>query len=152
MDESLLTKKYDLVKLNVAGSTQISSRTAAVIAKLELTPTDGKPVIVVLTAKARVASKLISIVEIAKRELAAKGRSCFQYNVLVSEMTEIERSPRRTTAMAAGHNSKQAGSDSDEAFETMGAYNETGLKKRQVPVMTIYLSTVSVKELKTEFG
>ena len=146
-NEALLSQKCNLVKLSVAGSTQISTRTATVIAKLSPASDDGKPVIVVLTAKARVASKLISIVEIAKRELAAKAQNFFQYNALMSEMTEIERVANNATDGPIPDTS-----DLDEAFETMGAQDETGLKKRLVPIIRIYLSTVSVKELKNAFG
>ena len=151
-DESVLLQQYDVVKLNVFGSTQISKRAAAVIGELEASPNNDKSVIIVLTARAKAASKLISIVEIAKRELIAKDKLCFQYNALTSEMTEIERKPKTATNGAAPNISFEDESDSEEAFETMGARNETGAKKRLVPVMTTYLCATSVKELKSEYG
>ena len=152
-DETLLTQKYNLVKLNVISSTQISNRTSAVAAKLGTASVEGKPVIVVLSAKSKAANKLVSIVEIAKRELAAQGTNCFQYNVLTSEMTEIKRNARESSDVATEDAARPInGSDSEAAFETMGTRDEIGSTKRLVPVITTYLCTTSVKELRTAYG
>jgi hypothetical protein len=152
IDETTLSQKYNLVKFNVISSTQISSRTAAIIAKLEVNENDGKPTLVALSTKARTATKLISIVEIAKRELAAKGRKCFQYNALSSEMIEMERNSKSGTTGAKQSATKEGGSESEDAFEAMGAPRESGTKKRLIPVMTTYLCAASVKELKNVYG
>ena len=152
IDESALAQKYNVITLSVTSSTQISSRAVAVIEKLQSTSNGDKPDVFVLQSKARTASKLISIVEIAKRELAKKGHKCFQYNALSSEMIEIEREPKRganeSKDGAAGPNE----SESDDAFETMGAEPKTGTKKRLIPALTTYLCATSVKELKNAYG
>lgn len=150
VDEAALSQKYNIVKLSVIGSTQISNRVTAVIAQLEATNANGKPALVCLTSKARTASKLISIVEIAKRDLAAKGINCFQYNALSSELIEIEREPKKAVNGARQTSTKENESDSDDAFQTMGAL-QSGVKKRNIPVMTTYLSASSVKELKNAY-
>lgn len=152
VDETTLLHKYNLVKHNIISSTQISSRTASIIAKLEAHQNDEKPTLVVLSTKARTGSKLISIVEIAKRDLAAKGRKCFQYNALSSVMTDVDRNSEKITNGAKQSATIEDGSEDDEAFETMGASQKTGIKKRLVPVMTIYLCPVSVMELKNAYG
>ncbi|EME44376.1 hypothetical protein DOTSEDRAFT_24430 [Dothistroma septosporum NZE10] len=159
LDESSLQAKYDLVKLSVLTSTQISTRTSAVLAKFSrpgdetensdptTTPArvgndNGKPVIVALSAKPKAASKLISIVEISKRELASTKVKCFQYNALGSDIVEIERKSKK------GDDE----SESDEAFETMGAVPLSEKKKRSMPVMTIYLAITPVRELRIAYG
>ena len=150
VDRTILAAKYNITELSVISSTQISSRTRNVLEKLQATPVDGKPNLVILTTKARTASKLISIVEIAKRDLVAKGLKCFQYNALSSEMIELPRDHRQDS-----HGTKQkAGneSESEDAFETMGAEPKSGTKQRLVPVVTTYLSLISVRELKTAYG
>ena len=152
LDETLLSQKYNLVKFNVISSTQISSRTAAIIAKLEADQNDGKPTLVALSAKARTATKLISIVEIAKRELAAKGHKCFQYHGLSSEMIDMERDSKSGANGATQSATHEGGSEAEDAFESMGAPRETGTKKRLIPVMTTYLCATSVKELKNAYG
>ena len=152
IDEATLSQKYNLVKYNIISSTHISSRTAAIIAKLEANENDGKPTLVALSAKARTGSKLISIVEIAKRELAAKGHYCFQYNALSSETIEVKLNPKSDTNRAKQQATNEDGSEVEDAFETMGSSRETGAKKRLIPIMTTYLCAASVKELKNAYG
>ena len=150
--EEVLAEKYNLVKLNVISSTAISTRTAAVIAKLQDTHGDGKPNLIVLTSRARTASKLVSIGEIANRELAKTGKKCYQYNALSSQMTEIERNDNHGANGSKAVEDDQDASESEDAFETMGVQPKTGKKKRLVPIMTTYLCASSVKELKNAYG
>jgi hypothetical protein len=150
VDETLMTQKYEFSKLKVISSTQISNRVTAVTSKLSTPPTDGKSAVMALTAKAKDANKLISIVEIAKRELAAAGASVFQYTALGSEMVEIPRVKTSKSKPAEKEVRVGQGDESDDAFETMGASD--GMKKRLLPTMTTYLSTTSIKELRTAYG
>lgn len=150
-EESSLSGRYVLVNLGVASGTQISSRTSTVVGKLTASGDDGTNLTVIaLTAASKAAGKLISIVEIAKRDLATKGVKVFQYNSLSSRLTNI---PRHKAGVGCG-DAEAVGeeNDSDDAFEVMGQAQESDTKKRNVPVMTIYLSTASVKELKLAFG
>ena len=132
------------MNLSVSSSTQISSRTSAVAKHLESNGEGGKTTIVALTAASKASSKLISIAEIAKRELVAKGVKIFQYNALSSKMVEMPRKSRRKVGEDAD--------ESDDAFEVMGEQEDNGMIKRKVPVMTIYLAKTPVKELKTAYG
>ncbi|KXT06902.1 hypothetical protein AC578_7120 [Pseudocercospora eumusae] len=144
IDEKALKTTYNLVNLSmVSSSTQISTRTSAVAKNLDASSSSssGQETIVVLTAASKAASKLISIAEIAKRDFVAKGEEIFQYNALSSKMLEM---PRKL-----GENDAE---ESDDAFEGMGAKEEDGMVKRKVPVLTIYLATTSVKELKAAYG
>jgi hypothetical protein len=120
-----------------------------------------------LTAQAKVANKLISIVEIVKREARKvdPGRNVFQYSELTTKMIEIPRNPRpRATGHAAPAQPRGNGDDAvhndvedpdedekERAFQTMAEPGPT-TKLRQIPVMTIYLATTSVRELKSAFG
>lgn len=154
--ESSLQDRYDLVNLSVAGGTQISSRTSTVISKLTSSSNNNnneevqKPIIIALTASAKTAGKLISIAEIAKREITAKRGTVFQYNALSSKMVEIPRRTKKGTHRGAEQEGDEV--ESDDAFEVMGAVPESETVKRNVPVMTVYLSSVSVKELKDAYG
>merc|ERR1711967_181476 len=113
--------KYRHVQLNVLSSTQIASRTSKIISHLEGQPgEDGKPTVVSLTARAKAASKLISIAEIVKRDLAAREVRCYQYNALDSELADIPRD-RRPKQPADPVGGAEEDEESDEAFETMGA-------------------------------
>ncbi|THX82788.1 hypothetical protein D6D05_03744 [Aureobasidium pullulans] len=136
-----LSAKYTLLMLSVISSSNISNRTKSLIEHVKSTPADNKPAIVALHAKAAVANKLISIVEIAKRELKAGGQKIYQYNALGSELIEL----KPATKDAANDD---AVSDEEPAFEKI----EQKTTVRNVSTVTIYLSLVPVKELKDAYG
>lgn len=152
VDETALEQKHELVRFSVISSTRISSKTASVIDKLQTASDDGKPNLVILKSKAHTASKLVSVVEIAKRELAKSGHKCFQYNALSSEMVQVKRRAKSAAHSVPESKAHAEQSESDEAFETMAAEPQTGTKERRVPVMITYLCASSVKELKTAHG
>ncbi|GIZ44211.1 hypothetical protein CKM354_000741500 [Cercospora kikuchii] len=170
-EESSLQGKYALEKFGVASGTQISSRTSAVVGKLVMmttrqddTTAAALPVVVAITATSpKAAGKLISIVEIAKRDLVARGVPVYQYSALNSRLDEIprrgnhgdnkiKRGEKGPNAATGGGGGEQDDESSDDAFEVMGQAQGSETKKRNVPVLTVYLATVSVKELKVAFG
>lgn len=136
-----LSAKYTVLQLSVISSSSISNRTTSLVNHIKSTPADNKPPIVALHAKAAVANKLISVVEIAKRELKDNDQKVYQYNVLGSEL--IHSAPATKDAV-----DQDAMSDNEPAFEK----TEERSTVRNVPTMTIYLSLASVKELKQAYG
>ncbi|WPG98379.1 Hypothetical protein R9X50_00116900 [Acrodontium crateriforme] len=149
LDHAVLAQTYTITNLNVASGSQISQRAATIIATLKRHHAD-KPALVILTAKAPVANKLISIVEIAKRELS----TCYQYNALSHLTTEITTRP--PSAPARQPDDTTATDDpqlsDDEAFESMHAAQTPSTTKRNVSVLTIYLSSISIRDLKLAYG
>lgn len=160
VDEKTLAEHHEIIHISCQSNTQISAKATKIISALSPSkdaPTEPttaqKPPLVILTAHSRWANKLISIVEIAKRDLEAKGVKVFQYNALSSEIVEVERKPRPKGLSAAPAAAEDGDASEDEAFQTMGAGGEEGgVKKRAVPVMTTYLTTQAVKALRVEFG
>ena len=157
VDEKALAVHHEIINISCQSNTQISAKATKIISTLSTSKdpatqaTSQKPALIILVAQSRWANKLISIVEIAKRDLEAKSVKVFQYNALSSEIVEIERKPR-PKGVGAAPAAEDGDVSEDEAFQTMGAGEEGGVKKRAVPVMTTYLTTQSVKALKTEFG
>ncbi|TKA24689.1 hypothetical protein B0A50_05677 [Salinomyces thailandicus] len=173
-----LLPNHNLKTFRIHTSTQISTRTTAILTHLHPTPPNAgagagaKPVIVCLTAPAKAASKLITIAEIAKRELKGKGLECFQYCALGSEVVEVPREGLgrgkgglRREGRVPGQGWKRGGevgeeeeeeeAEEEEAFETMDAVavkGPGGLKKRKVPVLTVWLARGVVRELKGMYG
>ena len=148
VDAHALAAIYDITTVNISSSAQITTRVTSLISLLSASPDeDSKPKLIALTAKAKAATKLVSIVEIGKRQLASDGVTCFQYNVLSSQTIEIDRTPKRR----GGEHSVQREDESDDAFQVIGAPT-SATKRRDVPVLTIYLARAAVKELKIEFG
>lgn len=136
-----LSAKYTLLQLSVISSSSISNRTTSLITHIKSTPADSKPAVVALHAKAPVANKLISIVEIAKRELKKDGQRFYQYNALGSELVQSTPAPKDAV-------DQDAMSDDEPAFEK----TEQKSTVRSVPTMTVYLSLASVKELRQAYG
>lgn len=73
----------------------------------------------------------------------------YQYNALSHEVVEI---PRQRGRGGGGGGSVVEGDDEEEGFETMRADQGGGMKKRAVPVLTVYLSSCAVKELRLAYG
>lgn len=147
-----LREKYEIVKLSVVSATKISSRAPVIVARLsEEQQKDDKHVVIMTTAKSRCANKLISIVEIAKRELATNGTTCYQYNELSSELVDIPRETKKAYGNENGSDGNDPAENSDDAFQTMSVPVDP-TKKRSKPSLTVYLSSVPVKELKAAFG
>ncbi|KAI4717010.1 hypothetical protein E4T48_06816 [Aureobasidium sp. EXF-10727] len=136
-----LSAKYTLLQLSIISSSSISNRTTSLIAHLKSTPADSKPAIVALHSKAPVANKLISVVEIAKRELKENALKVYQYNALGSELIQIAPATKDAT-------NQDAMSDDEPAFEKI----QQKTSVRNVPTMTTYLSLTPIKELKQAYG
>jgi hypothetical protein len=154
VDEKTLAEHHEIIHISCQSNTQISAKATKIISALSASKDASenyKPALVILVAQSRWANKLISIVEIAKRDLETKGVKVFQYNALSSEIVEIERKPK-PKGVGSAPAAEEGDASDDEAFQTMGAGEEGGVKKRAVPVMTTYLTTQSVKALRTEFG
>jgi hypothetical protein len=169
-DDITLSETHDITRLSIQSNTQISAKVTNVISKLspsaDSTTNASKPPLIILRAQSRWASKLISIVEIAKRNLDStdsngSGAKILQYSSLSSEIIEIERKPKTKGLGATLPEGEDDDDDDDDgAFQTMGAAapaaaageDEGGMKKRAVPVLTVYLAAKPVKALRSEFG
>lgn len=167
---------YTITDMNIISSSQIQAKVSRIIEILSrfsfvvLT----KPNIVSVHAKGSVSSKLITIVEIVKREIAKAGGKWYQYSSLGQATVNQERKPTATVGTgrtirqsAALHadamdvddshrKDEQESDDEEEAFEVMKTPLERALegrpKIRAVPILTIYLSRVRVEALKAVYG
>ena len=155
----------------------------ALLALLEnefsLAQTGQKPAVVTVTARAPFANRMLSVVEIAKRELVGRKSRWFQYSAVVGRVEEMKSEGKgelRHTGSgktAGGFRGSGEGKENEagldvemgdetgggedeeeeeDAFETIRFEAEERTKVRAVPVMTVYLSRVPIPELKAEFG
>jgi hypothetical protein len=131
----------NLLCLNVLSSTKIRAKVARALDHLA-EPARSPPNLVLLCAAAPAAGKLITIVEVAKREIGRQGAAWYQYTRL-----------GRETAAAATTSTPMDECD-DSAFETM----ETPLpkaeagQKRPGALLGVFLSRVRVESLRTAHG
>ncbi|KAI1093150.1 hypothetical protein F5B19DRAFT_451305 [Rostrohypoxylon terebratum] len=141
--------KYEVQVHSIISSSKIQKKVTAVLR--HLTSSATKTTISVLRAKASDAGKLISIAEIAKRELANKtgdGNVWFQYIALGEELKETPRSEGNTII-------EETKLDDDD-FEVMKTPFERAIESqprlRGIPIMSLFLCRTSVEELKKRYG
>ncbi|KAI9750537.1 MAG: cytoplasmic RNA-binding protein [Chaenotheca gracillima] len=108
-----LESQYTLHSLNIGSSNSINKRVTQVITALSATDTDVKaPPLVEINSKAGTASKAISIVEIAKRELGKQGQFWYQYSVVSGFKTQVDtlHATKRKPARSKGLSLETSGS------------------------------------------
>ena len=130
--------------------------------------------VVMLYAKGGVAAKMISVVEIVKREIAREGGKWWQYTTVMGNLEERKRDKvekkkakkktEASTGKGAGgktgdvemDDGSVSGSDEEEAFEIMQTPFERAIegipKVRAVPVMIVYLARIRIDNLKKLHG
>lgn len=161
-----LEKTHNVTTMSIVSSSHIQQKVTRALEILSEYPTiaPAKPKVVMLHAKAPVASKLITIAEIVKREIAKDGGKWYQYNRLGQVMEEKKREEhvgKRKKKVGgadeemADHEDGGEGQESEEEFETMKTPFERAIEGKPkvgaVPVMTIYLSRVRVDSLKKDY-
>ncbi|KAI4867383.1 hypothetical protein F4820DRAFT_211048 [Hypoxylon rubiginosum] len=153
--------KYEVQVQSVISSSKIQKKVTSILQYLSAPPNSDatsiaqKARVAVLRAKASEAGKLISIAEIAKRELAKgkdDGRNWFQYISLGEELKEIPRDDGNTTI----EETRLGDGEDDAGFETMKTPFERAIESqprlRGVPIMSLFLSRASIEELKKRYG
>jgi len=122
----------------------------------------AKPKVVMFQSKAAVASKLISIAEITKREIVKNGGKWYQYNKLgqvIDERKDNEGAARKEKSAGedvsmADNGDNDAGNASEEEFETMKTPFERAIegkpKVKAIPLMMLYISRVRVDTLRKD--
>lgn len=166
---------YEVTSMNIISSSRIQSKVTTIIEKLGSFSfvTATPPNLVLLRAKDAVASKLITIVEITKREIAKAGGKWYQYNVLGQVLAPQEKksAAMKGTGFMLGrktnsdidamelHGSKDGQNIEEEeetSFETMKTPLERAIegkpKVQAIPVILIFLTRVRSDALKEAYG
>ncbi|KAL9035551.1 MAG: hypothetical protein Q9180_004802 [Flavoplaca navasiana] len=93
-----LQDQYDISTISIISSSKIQQKVKNLIARVErftFANVSAKPGVVVLHAKAASASKLISVIEIAKKDIETRGGKWYQYSKLHSELLEFKEKQRK---------------------------------------------------------
>ena len=93
-----LHTKYDCSTMSIISSSKIEQKVRNLllrIGKLTSDETKAKPGVVILHAKAKVASKMVSMVEIAKQAIENEKGTWWQYSKLDGEVGELKRKQGR---------------------------------------------------------
>lgn len=168
--------RYDVQLHSVISSSKIQKKVASVLRHLDVHPYpsppppseggDGsvpRPRVSVLRARACDSGKLISIAEIAKREIAGLARHqgggedgpWFQYIGLGEEVRDVPRAKEKSTGPTDGRGDDGEGDEGDD-FEVMQTPFERAVegtpKKHAVAVMSLFLARVPIHELRQRYG
>lgn len=156
---------FSIEEMSIITASSIQKKvTRAVDAIMGRTP--EKNAVVELRAKGPATSKMITVVEIAKRQIGQKGEKWFQYNKVEQVLAERKEGGKNAEKKEMGTKTKkdenpteQDGEDEqsgEEDFETMKTpferAHEGTVKVRAVPVMTIYLTHTRIEELRKAYG
>ncbi|KAI1122890.1 hypothetical protein F5Y10DRAFT_64626 [Nemania abortiva] len=180
--------RYEVQLQSVISSSKIQKRVSAILryltppvqsSSIELTSDTVNPKpksrVSVLRAKAADAGKLVSIAEIAKREIererstsdgveneAGQEREAgrwFQYIVLGEELQQKQRIEESTIieeTVLGGMGADGRDHEEDDEFEVMKTPFERAIQGRPlvrgVPVMSLFLSRSPIEELKKRYG
>ncbi|KAI4208565.1 MAG: hypothetical protein LQ346_000075 [Caloplaca aetnensis] len=88
-----LQGQYEFSTMSIISSSKISTKAKTLIERVEkftFANVNAKPGVVVVTAKAPVASKMISVVEIGKGDITRRGGKWYEYSKLQSELLEVK--------------------------------------------------------------
>jgi hypothetical protein len=168
-----LMSSYTVTTMQIISSSKMSSKITRALSAFSFAAKEPKPNVVMLYAKAPVVAKMISVVEVVKREVersnGGKGK-WFQYNRLDESMSVYPRKPRASSQPNSNNDKSveeqvedmeidEPGGEQEveeEGFETMKTRIERMVdgtdKVRAVPVMTVYLSRVRIEKLRGLFG
>jgi len=167
--------RYHVQLQSVISSSKIRKRVSAMLCHLTPpTSPSAKRKVSVLRAKARDVSKLVSIAEIAKREIERERHTTkdedgslgagnwFQYIALGEEIQRRDREAGNSiiqeTVLGGLDADKDPDKDPDESveFEYMKTPFERAIEcqplVRGTPVMSLFLSRSPIKELKKRYG
>ena len=160
-----LLARHDFVYVSVISSSKMRSKVASVLGHLTSIDDDSssqKSKVVVIRSNAAPASKMISIIEIVKQELANDKVQVYQYCHLegITRPLPKQRKPRVGDTAEPVNEDAQANvpsrnDDSDDSYEEMALPQKPELspplaseKLRNMPILTIYLSRTRLPDLK----
>jgi hypothetical protein len=162
----LANTSSDVEVYSVISSHKIHKRVSTILRYLAGPTTGADPArsrVVVLRAKSHDAGKLISVAEIAKRELAKDGDNkgqWYQYIALGEVTVENLRKHENNTIVketVIGNQAKElVDATEQDDFEVMKTPFERAIEGRPtlrtIPIMSLFLSRVSINPLKRQFG
>lgn len=166
--------KYHVVPMSILSSAKIKDRVRLILQRIipvNLTEDERRPTVVALRAKLAVAGKMISIVEIVKKDIQETGGQWWQYSTLgVPEYFTTSSLPARSSDGTNSSSYTRSGPnksmrdltdeetlEQEEAFETMPTLGSTDVRQasldtRSSAYMVVYLASVPIPELKALYG
>ncbi|KAI4212512.1 MAG: hypothetical protein LQ351_004764 [Letrouitia transgressa] len=174
-----LQASYNVTTISIISSSSINAKIRNLLFHFEQCSAPEKSSqqrVVVLRAKAKVASKLVTVVEIAKKEIECSKGRWWQYSNVTARyekfmMAErplddrkvpVNRSEKlqQDAQTSLKNDSASTINDSQDEFEEMsligcngsGSWKQGQNKVKAVTILTIFLASTSIPKLKELFG
>lgn len=167
-----LNGKYEIITTSVISSSKINKKVTAVLSHLghvDLFSQDNRPGIMMLHARAVDASKMVTVMEIAKRRMGEIGQVWYQYN-RVYEVAEAARGSKPSSTSNVGGRSDGTQTvvedtvlddddnddDEDDSFEPvetpldLAIRDKGATESKNNTYMSIFLSRVPMPELQAK--
>jgi len=166
-----LSDSHKLTTMSIITSSSIEKKVTKILetlASFSFAASVARPNVILIYSKGPSASKMVTVIEIAKREIAQAGGKWYQYNGV-----EGSKVVQKGKALGAHNNDGEDAMEvdgdgtaegdleleegtTDFTFETMKTPFERAIegrpKVRVVPLMTIYLSRVRIDCLRRSYG
>ncbi|KAK7522212.1 uncharacterized protein IWZ02DRAFT_120970 [Phyllosticta citriasiana] len=144
--------------IHIVASSKIQAKVRAVLTALSSDPSPETDNVVLLQARAPAANKLISVAEIAKRELERERRPWWSYVGVKGVLVELDPKDSRNSGKQNGSDASQdaeldktSDAEEEDAFEPLTGQKDRK-KVKNVAVMDFYLAIKPVPALRTLYG
>jgi hypothetical protein len=138
----------------------MESKIQQTLQALQSPSSEGKSVLVALTASSRAANKCIGVAEIAKREIwKLKGEKSYQYTgcwtrletlVPKARMEEVMEVENGEKAGVGSENGEDGGEEDDDAFDDAATTERKHV--RTASCLVVYLASRPVPRLRERYG
>lgn len=160
-----LNGKYSIATSSVISSSKINKKVTQVLSHLghvDLFNPSSIPGVMMVHARAHDANKMVTVIEIAKRQMNKAGQPWYQYNrvyeVADGRGARAKRSSREADQTVIENTvleGQEADDDEDDAFEPVETAFERAVRERpaeesKATYMSIFLSRVPMPELQSK--
>jgi len=112
-----LQDRFEFTTMSIVSSSKMEQKVRNLLLRTKRLPKETKPGVVILTAKADVASKMVGIVEIAKRAIRQEGGKWWQYSKLHPQMIELKKKKTRPKRAEGGKTLREWADEQEEKGE-----------------------------------
>ena len=117
-----LQNQYACTTMSIVSSSKIEQKVRNLLLRTKRPAEDdanAKPGVVILTAKAEVASKMVGIVEIAKRAIQQEGGQWWQYSKLHGQTVELKKKQQKVKRVEGGKTLREWADEQDGQRESV---------------------------------
>lgn len=166
-----LNDKYEIATASIISSSKIEKKATAVLTHLgrvDMLSAVSRPGVMMLHARAGDASKMVTVMELAKRRMGESGVIWYQYNRVYEVENPQGGSDGKTRGVRAvdqtaiedtlmgGDGNEEDDEDDGEAFEPVHPTNfelavrDKSAVKSKITYMSMFLSRIPIPELKAK--